>query len=281
MADQVTKLSGEPEASDGCGAEVAKVVPGAVELASTIGNRAMRRLVSRTAETRMPIVELASTIGNRATGRLLSQTAGNPMSRLLLRYGHDVSTCTQEDVEKRIWPGDYFARQIVDKTLAVLARDTPPPYLRGLFKEYFGAETADIAEIRRNFAALRQKFSDSDYMYSCSHDCESTKEEKTLGKTNVGRWGITNPSGPLILCMNSLSAQIDPVRMTAQTIIHEMGHRYLPGFTGDKYCDSDCSTMPPDEAMKNTDSYASFALAVWDREDVEEHKARKRAEQGG
>lgn len=196
-----------------------------------------------------------------------------------MRYGHDVRTCTQDDLGTRIWPADYLARQIIDKTLAVLARDAAPPYLRGLFKEYFGTEAADIAEIRRNFAALRQKFIDNDYLYQCAQDCKSTKDEKTFGKTNVGSM-ISGPSGPLILCMNTLSTQMNPVKATAQTIIHEMGHRYLAGFTGDKYCDSDCSTLPPNTALKNTDSYASFAVAVWDKEDVAEHKARKQAEQG-
>ena len=221
---------------------------------------------------------LASMIGNRVVGRLVAQSAGTGVPQRLMRYGHERS-CTQEDLEKRIWPADHLARQIVDKTLEVLARDKPPAYLSRMLKEFFGTEMADLAEIRRNFAGLRKKFSDNDYMYSCAHDCKDDKETKTMGRTDVGR--IRGPSGPLILCMNTLSTQINPVRLTAQTIIHEMGHRYLAGFTGDKYCDSDCSAMPPSEALKNTDSYASLALAVWDKEFIIDLKARKAAEQGG
>jgi hypothetical protein len=38
--------------------------------------------------------------------------------------------------------------------------------------------------------------------------------------------------------------------------------------------------MTPQKALINTDSYATFAVAVWDAEDLTERRARKKAAEG-
>lgn len=198
--------------------------------------------------------------------------------RRLMRYGHDVQTCTQEDLEKLLWPGDYLARQIVAKTIDVISRDPPPAYLPGVFKRYFMKETPDITKIKSNFATIQKKFVDNDYFYQCAHDCESSPTVKTMGKTKVSM--LLGGSGPVILCMNNLKGQLLPVKLTAETIIHEFAHRYL-NFSGDTYCEWDCGKLSPDSALTNPDSYSMLAGEIWFEEEIAALKAKKKAGQTG
>jgi hypothetical protein len=42
------------------------------------------------------------------------------LSPTVQRYGHDVESCTKEDLTKRLWPGDALAWQFVDNAIAEL-----------------------------------------------------------------------------------------------------------------------------------------------------------------
>jgi hypothetical protein len=176
----------------------------------------------------------------------------------LARFGHDVTTCKEEDLKNVLWPGDYLARQWLGEAIADLGTNPLPPYISRLFKCYFMTETPDIGKIKSNLNTLQARFQANDYFYTCKEDCAGTKEKKTMGGTYVSRFG--GGSGPIVLCMNNLRTAMKPDWQAAQTIIHEFSHRYL-NFFGDTYCDSCCSDISADDALKNPDSYGWF---VWE-----------------
>ena len=201
--------------------------------------------------------------------------------RTLMRYGHDRQTCAEDDLRKLLWPGDYLARQLVDRVLEVLGRSPPPAYLAGLFGRYFmnaSPDAAKMAKIKATFETIKNEFSANDYFYVCANDCDSSNTAKTFGKTKVSP--VTGGSGPVILCMNTLRTQMRPVDWTAATIIHEFCHRYL-GFPGDNYCEYSCHGLSEADALTNPDSFSNLALETWWAEDLAALKAKKKAQQGG
>ena len=267
-------LAHDTEVADTSPAVVVEA-PRSAAIASQIGNRAMGRLLSCSHSRRASYVSSSDEPDHQIARRALAD-AVKVRRATIQRYGHE-NNCTKEDLEERIWPGDYFARQLVDRALKLLSRDPPPPYVKSLLKDFFSTDTPDLAVIKGTFERLRKQFEVNDHMYKCLHDCKATKEDKTLGRTDMGSWG-SGPRGAVGLCMNSLSVQMRPVEMTGATILHEFLHRYVSGFSGDHYCDSNCGGLEPSKALKNADSYSTFALALWNKDEIETLKARRKAE---
>ena len=205
------------------------------------------------------VVQQADTLGLGAYG-------------LVQRFGHDVESCKQEDLEKFVWPGDAYARTIVQTAVETLALDPLPPHVPPLLKNYFMTETPDLATIKKNYAALKAQFEKDTHFYVCKYDCEGTKERKTMGMTKVSR--LFGGSGPIVLCLNNMHGAMRPAELAGRTIVHEFCHRYL-NFFGDTYCDGGaCADLSPADALKNSDSYAMLAGDLQDAKVLAELKKK-------
>ena len=178
-------------------------------------------------------------------------------------YGHDVATCQESDLKSHIWPGNDLARNMVNRAVQLLDTAQNQPTIKALLKRYFMTETPDIAAIKRIFSVIQSEFVNGGYFFSCLEDCASSEKTKTLGVTKV--YWIVGPKGPVYLCMNNLRSLA--VSFTAETILHEFGHRYANLNDVDVYCDTGAcpASLSAQDALKNPDSYSEFAADVYSK----------------
>src|SRR5580658_119660 len=83
------------------------------------------------------------------------------------RYGHDPATCTQEFLEKRLWPGNELAKAMLAKAIQAMALTPRPSIVTRQFQNYFMTSSPDISEILRIYAGLKRVFDQNNYMFSC------------------------------------------------------------------------------------------------------------------
>jgi hypothetical protein len=207
------------------------------------------------------VLALQRSIGNRAVARLAQDRQGGRGAgpRVLARYAH--ADCTEADLKNHIWPADYIARQMVKKARKALSKSPIEAPVAALFPKYFMTSTPDIPKILRIFDKVEVEFADNDYTYECEEDCAGSQ----LGETYAGTIGALTQAH-IHICMNHLRGK--PNECVARTIVHEFTHRYAD--TDDNgYCKSGCgystcpTTLTPDKALENADSFACFAFELW------------------
>jgi hypothetical protein len=164
-----------------------------------------------------------------------------------------------------IWPGDALARKMLRHVRQTLLDDAHPKEIRALLEDYFSTKTPKMAIVFLNYKRLSEAFERGDYRWKCV-DCPRGKFGGTFFIPLVGC------VLPMKLCV--LNLRKFPLEGTAKTMIHDMGHYALDLDDIDDvgYCASDpsapdgCPTLlTEEEALKNADSYACFAVAVWKR----------------
>jgi hypothetical protein len=125
----------------------------------------------------------------------------------------------------------------------------------GMYQRFFMTGTPNEAEIQKLFQAIKSDFDNGGYLYICE---QCPMPVAGAGGREYGYvLGCGSRSEPIHICTNFLN-DIDEI---AVTIVHEFAHRngacYYPEFY---CCSGQCdSQLTPDNALRNADSYSSFA----------------------
>jgi hypothetical protein len=182
--------------------------------------------------------------------------------RVLARYAHQ--DCREDDLKNHVWPADYIAKQMVKKAIKALSASTIESSVSALFPKYFMTSTPKIAAMLRVLDKVDVEFRANDYTYECEDDCASNDN----GYTWSGIVGSITQSHIHLCIPKFRSPTGDKNDCLARTIVHEFTHRYA-GTDDHGYCKSGCgysscpSTMTPDQALENADSYACFVYELW------------------
>lgn len=223
------------------------------------GREVARLLATADAPTRARVMtSLQRTHGNAAIARFVAAAArpASPSTRVLARYSHD--QCPEDFLQSYVWPGDQLARQVTFKAYQFVSADPMQAEVQTLLQDFFMTPKPDVDLLRSTFRRIHEFFQADVHQYECEEDCDLT--EGGLPKLAY----VTKPhwASDIHLCMPTIRKS-DALAL-ARDIIHELIHKIF-SWDDVEYCSSiGCpESLSAEDAKKNPDSYANFALAAF------------------
>ena len=227
-------------------------------LQRTHGNAAVGRLIGSMAPPTRPLARTPGPFPSRpiAQDRLSSR---RPAHRVLARYSH--TDCEDDVLKSHVWPADYHAREMTAKALRAVSADPVAPEVAALFRDFFMTDTPRLISLQLTFHKLDSFFRRDEYRYECEDECDPTAGGEPKA-AYVYRSFPTSEFSNIHICVPNLG-EMSP-QGVGRDIVHELIHT-LRGWDDVVYClPQGCAEhLTADEAITNPDSYANFALAVY------------------